>query len=164
MLSIKKKAIIKKKAGDKIMNISSDVLDQISDIVTKLREHFRNRDPFFLARQLNIECVFCDLSEILAFSERSSIDDPGTIYISNSLCLYSQKILCAHELGHLLLHKDDDNNLFSCEFNPLKEYEANYFAAHLLPQIIVYADITKMSVDEFNSYITSRVMLSTNDS
>ena len=45
------------------------------------------------------------------------------------MSLKSQLVLCAHELGHALLHSDDINNFAVTSKNAFKnvEYEANPF-------------------------------------
>ena len=61
------------------------------------------------------------------------------VYISDKYNTYSQKIIAAHELGHLLLHSKDDFNMFNSDDSSLKkEYEANIFAMEFMPQIQPY--------------------------
>lgn len=54
--------------------------------------------------------------------------------------IQKQRFVLAHELGHLLMHKQTKHNFFNCDINAfldwnsnrLEETEANYFAANLL--------------------------------
>lgn len=142
------------------MQIDERAKKHISNVVFSLFKQYRNRNPFFIANSLGITCRFVDFNpELPAVSSRLSETDKGTIYINNNFTSsYAKKILCAHELGHLCLHKNDDLNLFDCKTSPIKEYEANYFAVLLLPQIIVNTDISKMSVETFNDYMSNKVL------
>ena len=68
-----------------------------------------------------------------AYTIRS--DNYPTIIIINGRYEHkSQLVLCAHELGHALLHSDDINNFAVTSKNAFKnvEYEANLFAVSLL--------------------------------
>ena len=132
-------------------------LEQIENIVDCIVKTFRNRDPFYIARKLGVKCTICELTDNTpAFSARETSDDPGTIFINSKLSSYSMKILCAHELGHLFFHEEYCEIFFDPEINPKHEYEANYFAAKLMPQIVVNIDISKLSVQEFNDYIAAK--------
>lgn len=140
------------------MQLDSDIKTNIANLVESILKQYRNRNPFFLARELGIQYCFVNLNnEADAFSVRSSSEDRGTIYIDSNLGSYTKKILCAHELGHLCLHGNDDSNLFDGEINPTKEYEANYFAVCLLPQIAATEDLENMSVEELNDFIAYKV-------
>ena len=59
---------------------------------------------------------------------------PTIIIINGRYEPKSQLVLCAHELGHALLHSDDINNFAVTSKNAFKnvEYEANLFAVSLL--------------------------------
>lgn len=131
---------------------------EISKVVNFLLKKYRNSDPFFIARELGIEYRFINFTrELLAFSERSSCKDLGTIYLNNNLGKYEQKLLCAHELAHLCLHVDDDSNLFDKDIDPQKEAEANYFVALLLPHVFINVNINAMSDEEINNYILHKI-------
>lgn len=121
----------------------------------------KNMTPFYIAKVYGIKCCRVDFNDdLLAFSERSSSEDKGTIYINSNLGPYAQELLCGHELGHLFLHSDDDINLFDCKMDdPVKECEANYFATLILPHTILNTDIHSMSVCAFNKYILQKINL-----
>ncbi len=144
------------------MKADPDVQREIKRIVSILLKKYHNRDPFYLARLLGIKVTFLDFNEdIPAFSERRSLSDRGNIYINQNFGSYSQKILCAHELGHLLLHGVCESTFFDSDIEPLKEYEANYFTAILLPQIINKKEVLDYSAEDLNEYITSLVYYAT---
>lgn len=58
-----------------------------------------------------------------------------TIFINDNYEEYSKVVLCAHEVGHAILHEHDTGNHFD-EIGSIKqinkEKEANLFAAYLL--------------------------------
>lgn len=59
---------------------------------------------------------------------------PVTIAISDAYTEHSKKILCAHELGHALLHAEGINHFSVSQKNIVTslEYEADLFALALL--------------------------------
>lgn len=138
--------------------MNEEKLKRIEYIVSCLKKFYHNSDPFYIARKLGVKCNMCELTDgAPAFSMQETEDDPGTIFIDSKLSLYSKKILCAHELGHLFFHSDYLELLFDPEINPIYEYEANYFAAMLLPQILSNSNIEEFSIHEFNEYIAEKV-------
>lgn len=138
--------------------MNKEKLKRIEYIVSRLKKVFHNSDPFHIARELGVKCNMCQLTDDTpAFSAKETKNDPGTIFINSRLSLYSKKILCAHELGHLFFHDDYLELLFDPEINPIYEYEANYFAAMLLPQIMADINIEKFTVREFNEYIANKI-------
>jgi Zn-dependent peptidase ImmA (M78 family) len=141
------------------MRADSKVQEDIKSIVSMLLNKFHNRDPFHIARSLGIEISFLDFNEdILAFSERRDSFDRGRIYINNNMGAYVKKVLCAHELGHMLLHDICETTFFDSDIEPLKEYEANYFTAILMPQIVTNKNVLDFSVETFNEYVTHRIL------
>lgn len=138
--------------------LTPQVKNEISKVVNFLLKKYRNSDPFSIAKGLGIEYRLINFSkELLALSVRSSREDFGTIYLNSNLGKYEQKILCAHELAHLCLHVDDQNNLFDKNIDPQKEAEANYFVALLLPHIFVNVNANAMSDEEINDYILHKI-------
>ncbi len=65
---------------------------------------------------------------------RQSANYPTLIIVNGIYEYNSQMVLCAHELGHALLHSDAVNNFAVTSKNAFKnvEYEANLFAVSLL--------------------------------
>lgn len=141
------------------MKIDPKTQQEIKSVVSMLLKKFHSCDPFYIAGSLGIEISYLDFNEyILAFSERKDIHDRGRIYINNNLGSYSKKLLCAHELGHLLLHDICESTFFDSDIEPLKEYEANYFTMMLIPQIFISENISDFSVETFNEYVKQRIL------
>lgn len=102
--------------------------------VDKLIKKYNTYNPFEMATSLNIHIVEWDLHEDIngfyQYEKRNKI-----IYINSKLNDELKKIVCAHELGHAILHTKistpfmKSNTLFSV--NKI-EREANRFAAELL--------------------------------
>lgn len=69
-----------------------------------LRKRYQTNNPFEIADQLGILVVFVSLEAethgLFQRYKKSSI-----IYINDSLPEQNKKLVCAHELGHAVLHK-----------------------------------------------------------
>lgn len=98
-----------------------------------LRE-YGTRDPFTLAREMHIDLLVRELGTLKGFYK----DVYGTpfIFLSRHLSRGEATLVCAHELGHHLLHRQfaafgfEEVSVFSPASR--REYEANLFAAELL--------------------------------
>ena len=102
--------------------------------VEDLCKKHNTRNPFELADLLKVYVVQWDLNnEINGFYQYEKRNQ--IIYINNNLPYEQQHVVCAHELGHAVLHKKSSvpfmraNTLFSID---KIEREANRFAAELL--------------------------------
>ena len=108
------------------MNIKLRVLNLIA--------RHRTRNPFKLARLLNIEIVYEDLGEVRGFFKK--ILRRKFIFINNKLSEFDQKLVCAHELGHAVLHFSNRIQFLIDNTKLLRksriEDEANLFASWLL--------------------------------
>lgn len=102
--------------------------------VLNLIARHRTRNPFKLARLLNIEIVYEDLGEIRGFFKK--ILRRKFIFINNKLSEFDQKLVCAHELGHAVLHSSNRIQFLIDNTKLLRksriEDEANLFASWLL--------------------------------
>ena len=99
-----------------------------------LIQRYQTRNPFEIAKTRGIKIVYLDLGESLRgyyfASRRSKI-----IHISTRLNKYEQRVVCAHELGHDILHPGINTQFqrnFTYQCTAKGENEANAFAAHLL--------------------------------
>lgn len=108
--------------------------DYISSQAIPLSQNY-SRNPFEAAESFGIVISYKDLGTLKGLF-LSSTPKPA-IVINNTLDDDIKKIVCAHELGHFILHKNAD---FSCESTCFDtktsigklEREANIFAAIFL--------------------------------
>ena len=98
-----------------------------------LVQKYRTRNPFEIIQGLNVILVFAPLSDTRAFYQyfqRNNI-----IYINEYLSHHDQAFECAHEMGHMFLHKNA-NTIFMDSRTMLNtnryEKEADAFAMDLL--------------------------------
>ena len=98
-----------------------------------LAKKYQSRNPFEIIKGMNIIFVSVPLIGVRGFYQyfqRNNI-----IYIDENLPYHEKKFVCAHELGHMVLHKKS-NAVFmdSRTFlnTSLYEREANTFAVNLL--------------------------------
>jgi Zn-dependent peptidase ImmA (M78 family) len=129
----------------------------IKEIVKQLIKKHKSNDPFQIAKEKNIIILFAELGNTLGFY--SSYKRVQFIHLNNQLDEMMQRFVCAHELGHAVLHPKSNtpflraNTLFSVE---KLELEANTFAVELLlPDDIITqyqnTDLTIYDVAEIHS-------------
>lgn len=106
----------------------------ISYIVKKLIKRHKTRNPFELADRLNINVkqwpLHSDIKGIYQYYKRNKF-----IYINQSLPYSEQKLVCSHEIGHAVLHGNQNISFLEGNTFFVKnrfEIEANKFAAELL--------------------------------
>lgn len=103
---------------------------RVSNLIAK----HRTRNPFKLAKALNIEIIYEDLGEVRGFFKR--ILRKKYIFINCELSEFDQKLVCAHELGHAILHSSSQYQFLIDNTRILRrsklEDEANLFASWLL--------------------------------
>ncbi|ARA99096.1 ImmA/IrrE family metallo-endopeptidase [Geobacillus thermodenitrificans] len=105
----------------------------IKEVVRQLIKTHKSNDPFQIAKEKNIIILFAELGNTLGFY--SSYKRTQFIHLNSQLDEMMQRFVCAHELGHAVLHPDSNtpflraNTLFSVE---KLEVEANTFAVELL--------------------------------
>ena len=99
------------------------------------------RDPFKLAEQLGVCVRHIHMKRQKGFC--TNVLNNYYIHINENLSPQMQRMTCAHELGHILLHKDLLRRAKGGQFRRIvemelfditssTEYEANLFAANLL--------------------------------
>ena len=105
----------------------------VKETVRNVVKKYGTNNPFEIARSINIILIYANLNGIRGFYQyfkRNNI-----IYIDEKLSDHDKKFVCAHELGHIFLHKKM-NKIFmdaNTNFNTEKfEVEANKFAVELL--------------------------------
>jgi Zn-dependent peptidase ImmA (M78 family) len=111
----------------------------ICEAVEKVKRQYAETDPFQLCKDMGISVLYKDMGKDADsckgfFLPQSRI---RCIVINNNLSYELQRVICSHELGHAVLHRNiagvrdfHDFNMFN--LNSERENEANIFAAELL--------------------------------
>lgn len=108
----------------------------IEDLVKQLKEKYGTGDPDLLAGALDIHIYERDdFTRLLGMSAR--VGGRSCIFLNAGMESRERRIVLAHELGHTLLHEEEEGLSGIVQFtlfnsNDRTEYEANVFAAHLL--------------------------------
>ena len=114
-------------------------LDYISHSAEDIKKDFPDSDPFEMAKAMGNLLLFQAMGKAKSACKGFFMMQDGqpSITINSDLPKMIQKIICAHELGHAVLHsqtpgmgKFHDFALF--DTTSITEYEANVFAAELL--------------------------------
>jgi Zn-dependent peptidase ImmA (M78 family) len=74
----------------------------IKEIVRQLIKKYKSNDPFQIAKEKNIIILFAELGATLGFY--NSYKRIQFIHLNNQLDEMMQRFVCAHELGHAVLH------------------------------------------------------------
>lgn len=125
-------------------------MDDIKRLADRIARKYRSRDPFEIIQGMNAILVYTHLEGIRGlyqYFQRNHI-----IYIDDDLPDREQRFVCAHEMGHMLLHRKM-NAIFMERHTFLNrnkfEIEANMFAMDLL----VSDDI----LEEYREYTTEQL-------
>lgn len=107
-------------------------MDQRS-ITASLVRRYGTRDPFHIAQELGYVVIWSPLKGIRGFYQK--MQRRHVIYVSSELPESEARFVCAHEIGHALLHRGynrifTDTNTYFVIDRP--EIEANHFAVDLL--------------------------------
>ena len=114
-------------------------LDYISRSAEDIKKDFPDCDPFEMVKAMGNLLLFQAMGKAKSACKGFFMMQDGqpSITINSDLPKMIQKIICAHELGHAVLHSQKigmeafhDVALFDTA--SLAEYEANVFAAELL--------------------------------
>lgn len=117
---------------------------------TLVRQH-HSRNPFEIIKGMNVILLFVPLECVRGFYQyfqRNNI-----IYIDESLPEHEKLFVCAHELGHMLLHKKANTIFMDTQtmFNTDKyETEANKFAVDLLISDDILMEHQNCSIDQMS--------------
>ena len=119
------------------MRQSRVIMDnRAAELSSKLVRTYGIRDPFRLCQLLDITVKYISTKRQKGLS--ALIDDIPFIFINRNMSEEMQRMTCAHELGHILLHREvlsGQKPLLEYELFDIRnaaEYEANAFAANLL--------------------------------
>lgn len=103
------------------------------NIANSTVKKYKTRDPFQIAREKNVILVYAPLVDIRGFYQY--FQRQHIICIDENLPEQEKRFVCAHELGHMMMHKNSNAVYMDTQtfFNTNKyEIEANTFAVNLL--------------------------------
>ena len=125
----------------------------IPEIVKSIIDKCETRNPFRILEQLGVILIYYPLEGVNGFYQyfqRNSI-----IYIDERLSDHEALFVCAHELGHMLMHKksnavflDSRAHLNTCKY----EIEANRFAINLLIPDCDIEEHLDFTTDQFSKF------------
>ena len=123
----------------------------------ELRREYHTQNPYKLAEHFGIRVMdgfHTDVSR-KAFTVKMETY-PTMIMLNAAYDKKSRMVLCAHELGHALLHEEGMNHFSVNEKNVFTntEYEANLFAVSLLFD----DDQFNMPISEMSNYILKSIL------
>lgn len=108
-------------------------MQDVKKVVKSLIRRYKTNDPFELCSILGIAVIFSDLGSIRGIYQYKL--KKRIVHINCNLEPNIKRQVCAHELGHALLHRKT-NTVFLDTFTYFStekvEIEANIFAAELL--------------------------------
>lgn len=136
---------------------------QAKDIISlarNMKDSWKTNDPYEIAKRLGIVVLHRD-TNIRDFTAQT-IKFPGyptIISINNAFSEFSKKVLCAHELGHALLHDECVNHFAITNKNVTTnvELEANLFAVALLTDDFIDNDLT-LPLSKMNNYLLKSIL------
>lgn len=105
----------------------------IKEKIKRIVDQYKTNNPFEIAKYKNIDIRYENLGKALGFTD--TLLRHTTIHINQNTPEYLQRFICAHELGHIYLHKSLNIPFFTrvTFFSQNKfERQANKFAVELL--------------------------------
>ena len=136
---------------------------QAKDIIAlarDIKETWQTNDPYKIAERLGIVVLDRD-TNIKDFTAQTIkvAGYPTIISINNAYSEFSRKVLCAHEVGHALLHEDCVNHFAITSKNVASnvELEANLFAIALLTDDFIDDDLT-LPLSNMSNYLLKSIM------
>lgn len=134
--------------------------DDIIKLAKSFKEQWHTNNPYIIADKLGIAVVE-KTSNIKDFTAQVIKMEgyPTIISINDIYSDFSRKVLCAHELGHALLHENCFNAFATTSSNVLTdvEYEANLFALALLADNNINEQLN-IPLERMNNYILKVIM------
>ncbi|BBA51681.1 hypothetical protein FV113G1_20310 [Fusobacterium varium] len=115
-----------------------DIKKKVDNLIKK----YGTSNPFLLCKYLKITVLFLDLGKTKGYFKKML--GKKFIIINSELSELERKIVCAHELGHSVLHSSNDikfmlDNDIICKRNIL-EMEAHEFTKFLMLENAEFQD------------------------
>lgn len=123
----------------------------IKKVADRLIRKYNTRNPFELASCINVKILYEDLGHVNGFYQ--SCPKNKIIHINKNLDSDLKRIVCAHELGHALLHSK--LNILFLEKNTFcvknkYEREANKFAAEVLIEDNIMHEYKDFTIEQIS--------------
>lgn len=125
-------------------------MEYIKKAADKLIKKYKTRDPFYICEALRLNVVYKELGSLKGMYV--IIKNNRYAVLNSSLSQSEKKTVCAHELGHDILHRGFARDVFLQDFmlydmKSRPEYEADFFAASLLIDDKEFAELLKLKMN-----------------
>ncbi len=133
---------------------------KILDLAEGFKQEWHTNDPYEIAERFGITVLFRQTCPKDFTAQTMKTDGyPTVISINDAFTEHSKKLLCAHELGHALLHENCVNYFATTKTNVLQdvEREANLFALALLLDDETRASLT-VPLCQMSNYLLRSIM------
>ncbi|RXM78653.1 ImmA/IrrE family metallo-endopeptidase [Clostridium tetani] len=127
--------------------------DEIIKLAKSLKKQYTT-NPIKICNKLGIDINYTNLKPNIYAAYTTRIGKKPVIRLNSHFTLKSQKVLCAHELGHALMHGNKLINEFNDNHNGVNEYEANLFAVALLFDETDFA----MDIKQMDNYMLKGIL------
>jgi len=109
--------------------------DYIQTVAQELIIKYDTRDPFELCKAIGVEVFYADLGSLKGMYKY--LKKNRFAVINENLDPFTKRLVCAHELGHDILHQNLAKQVCLQEFmlydmKSRPEFEANLFASEIL--------------------------------
>ena len=138
------------------MRKAVDIIKFARDLKTTLGTD----DPYEIAAYYGINVMHSDNNIPSSTAYTLHLKNyPTVISINNRYSQKAKRLLCAHELGHALLHSDGINHFAVTEKNVYTsvEYEANLFALALVTDED-WKSSMNLSLENMNNYLLKTII------
>ncbi len=134
--------------------------NDIISLARDIKSSWHTNDPYKIAEHLGI-VIMHRKNRVKGFTAQTLKFDgyPTIISINDAYTDFSKKVLCAHELGHALLHENCVNHFAITGTNVASnvEQEANLFAVALLTDSDIDNQLT-MPLASMNNYLLKSIL------
>jgi len=134
--------------------------NEIIKLARDFKIHWHTNNPYEIAKRLGIQIIHTksSLKDFTAHTIKVT-GYPTIISINDAFTEFSQKVLCAHELGHAILHEDCVNHFATTTTNASTnvEYEANLFAVALLGDNDLFDNLS-IPLENMNNYLLKTIL------
>ena len=89
-------------------------MEYIKSLADKLIQKYKTRDPFYICEAIGLNVLYKDLGSLKGMY--TVIKRNRYAILNSNLSLIERKIVCAHELGHDILHRGFAKDTFLQEY------------------------------------------------